>query len=91
MSANGVKSPGTAYQETKFRAEELLRASGLQWTVFRPSIIFGDSGGLQEITHQLYSELVEPPLPAPYFPGVAMSPVSIFDVADAFVGALDAI
>lgn len=88
MSANGVKSPGTGYQETKFRAEQILRASSLQWTIFRPSIIFGDSGGMQEITHQLYSELVKPPLPAPVFPGVQMSPVHINDVADAFVNAL---
>ncbi len=88
MSANGVKSPGTAYQETKYRAEELLKASGLQWTIFRPSVIFGDSGGMQEITHQLYREIVKPPLPAAVFPGVVMSPVFINDVADAFINAL---
>ena len=64
MSANGVKRPGTAYQETKLRAEEALKESGLDWTVFRPSIIFGDSGGTQEFTHQLYSEMVKPPTPA---------------------------
>lgn len=88
MSANGVKSPGTPYQETKFRAEELLRSSGLDWTIFQPSVIFGDSGGTQEITHQLYSELVKPPVPAVAFPGVEMSPVFIGDVVDAFVKAL---
>lgn len=88
MSANGVKSPGTPYQETKFRAEELLRGTDLDWTIFRPSVIFGDSGGSQEITHQLYSELVRPPVPAVAFPGVEMSPVFIGDVADAFVNAL---
>ena len=88
MSANGVKSGGTAYQETKFRAELALKASGLEWTIFRPSVIFGDSGGLQEFSLQLYSELVKPPLPAPVFPGVTMSPVFIGDVVDAFVNAL---
>ena len=88
MSANGVKAPGTPYQETKFRAEELLRASGLEWSIFRPSIIFGDSAGMQEITHQLYTEIVKPPLPAAVFPGVVMSPVFVGDVADAFVNAL---
>lgn len=96
MSANGVKRPGTPYQETKFRADEYLMATELEWTVFRPSVIFGDSNGMQEITNQLYRELVRPPVPAPAFHtgwspngnGVVMSPVHIDDVADAFVGAL---
>ena len=88
MSANGVKSPGTPYQETKFRAEQLLRSSDTDWTIFQPSVIFGDSAGRQEFSHQLYTELVKPPVPAVAFPGVAMSPVFIGDVVDAFVKAL---
>ena len=96
MSANGVKSRGTPYQDTKFRAEELVKKSDLRWTVFRPSVIFGNSNGLQEITNQLYRELVKPPIPAVAFHngwnpkgnGVVMSPVHIQDVADAFVGSL---
>ena len=96
MSANGVKRGGTPYQDTKFRADEYVISSGLDWTIFRPSVIFGDSGGTQEISHQLFSELVMPPVPAPAFHngaipkgnGVVMSPVSIDDVADAFVAAL---
>jgi NADH dehydrogenase len=96
MSANGVKSPGTPYQDTKYRAEKFVQQSGLEWTIFRPSVIFGNSNGLQEITSQLYHELVKPPIPAVAFHtgwnpkgnGVVMSPVHIQDVADAFVGAL---
>jgi NADH dehydrogenase len=96
MSANGVKSPGTPYQDTKFRADEYLASSGLDWTIFRPSVIFGDSRGMQEISNQLYNELVRPPVPAPAFHngvspggnGVVMSPVCIHDVADAFVATL---
>lgn len=96
MSANGVKQPGTAYQETKYRAEELVRNSGLQFTIFRPSVIFGDSHGLQEISSQLYNDLVKPPIPAVAFHtgwnpkgnGVLMSPVHIKDVADGFIAAL---
>ncbi len=34
MSANGVKAGGTKYQDTKFRAEQCVQASGLAWTVF---------------------------------------------------------
>ena len=96
MSANGVKSPGTPYQDTKFRAEKFVQQSGLEWTIFRPSVIFGDSNGLQEITNQLYRELVKPPIPAVAFHtgwspkgnGVVMSQVHIQDVADAFIGSL---
>ncbi len=96
MSANGVKQPGTPYQETKYRAEQLVLESGLQATVFRPSVIFGDSHGLQEISSQLYHDLVRPPLPAvgfhtgwrPQGNGVVLSPVHVKDVADAFVTAL---
>ncbi|MCF6156454.1 MAG: complex I NDUFA9 subunit family protein [Candidatus Brocadia sp.] len=42
MSALGARPDGkTQYQQTKFRAEEFARNSGLDYTIFRPSIIFG--------------------------------------------------
>jgi uncharacterized protein YbjT (DUF2867 family) len=43
MSALGARS-GTpsAYFETKARAEALVKSSSLNWTVLRPSIIFGE-------------------------------------------------
>ncbi|MCF6158215.1 MAG: complex I NDUFA9 subunit family protein [wastewater metagenome] len=42
MSALGARPHGkTQYQQTKFRAEEFVRNSGLDYTIFRPSIIFG--------------------------------------------------
>lgn len=42
MSALGSR-PGAVsdYHRTKWRAEGLVRASGLDWTIFRPSLIFG--------------------------------------------------
>lgn len=96
MSANGVKVPGTPYQETKYRAEQAALDSGLDVTVFRPSIIFGDPRGAMEFASQLYRDMVRPPLPAIAFhtswlPGrgdVLMSPAHARDVADAFVNAL---
>ncbi len=96
MSANGVANRGTAYQASKARGEDALKNSTLDWTVFRPSLIFGNSYGMQEITHQLYRQLIRPPLPAPAFRSgwsaehdtIVMSPVSVIDVADAFVTAL---
>ena len=89
MSAIGVKHPGTKYQSTKYRAEQHALASGLDVTVLRPSVIFGDPRGTMEFATQLYGDMVRPPLPAVSFPGVRMSPVFIGDVADAFVAALE--
>jgi NADH dehydrogenase len=88
MSAIGVKHPGTRYQSTKYRAEQAALASGLDVTVLRPSVIFGDPRGTMEFATQLCRDMVRPPLPAVSFPGVEMSPVFIGDVADAFVAAL---
>lgn len=96
MSANGVKAPGTRYQETKYRAEQYALQSGLDVTVFRPSVIFGDPRGKMEFATQLCNEMVRSPVPAVnFFSGfnpnsgaVLMSPVHVQDVADAFVCAL---
>ena len=52
MSANGVKPHGTAYQETKYLAERFLAQSGLDYTIFRPSVVFGDPRGLMEFCTQ---------------------------------------
>jgi NADH dehydrogenase len=42
MSAAGTRpSPNSRYHLTKWQAEELVRQSGLDWTIFRPSLIYG--------------------------------------------------
>ena len=98
MSANGVKPEGTAYQTTKYRAEQHLAASGLDWTVFRPSVVFGDPRGREEFCTMLRDQMIKPPIPAPLFyegfwPSGAgqfrMSPVAVENVAEAFVRALE--
>jgi NADH dehydrogenase len=96
MSANGVRPGGTPYQDTKYRAEQLVEEGGFDFTIFRPSVIFGDPRGTMEIATQLYADLVKPPVPAAGFhtgwsPAkgpVLMSPVHVEDVADAFISAL---
>lgn len=97
MSANGVELEGTAYQRSKRAAERYLESSSLDWTVFRPSVIFGDPRGRMEFASQLLQDVVLPPLPAPLFyagllPTSAgafkLSPVHVGDVAGAFVAAL---
>jgi len=98
MSANGVKGDGTGYQRTKYMAEEALRSSGLDWTVFRPSLIFGDPRGKTEFAKQLYQDVIRSPLPAPlFFEGLLpldagsfqMSPIHVLDLASVVVKALN--
>lgn len=97
MSANGVKPAGTAYQVSKHRAEIALKASGLRWTIFRPSVIFGDPRGRMEFCSQLKRDIIDSPMPAPLFyagllplnaGAFELAPVSIRDVAAAFALAL---
>ncbi|HSD70680.1 MAG TPA: NAD-dependent epimerase/dehydratase family protein, partial [Woeseiaceae bacterium] len=97
MSANGVSANGTAYQRTKYRAEQYAWNSGMAVTVFRPSVIFGDPRGAMEFATQLYRDMINPPLPAVgFYSGwnpargqVLVSPVHVEDVASAFDAALD--
>jgi len=96
MSANGVRIGGTAYQDTKSRAEKAALASSLDVTIFQPSVIFGNPRGTMEFATQLCRDMVMPPVPAAAFytgwapekGSVLMSPVHVEDVADAFVAAL---
>ena len=96
MSANGVYADGTDYQRTKFLAEETVKNSGMDYTIFRPSLVFGDPRGLMEIGTQLLNDVIRLPIPAAGFTtgfrprkdAVMMSPVHVRDVADAFTAAL---
>jgi len=97
MSANGVDEAETRYQTTKLAAEERVKTSSLAWTIFRPSVIFGDPRGRMEFCTQLKSDLINSPLPAPlFFAGLSpleagtfrMAPVHVEDVAAAFAAVL---
>ena len=97
MSANGVRADGTEYQRTKYMAEQYLATTGLDWTVFRPSVLFGDPRGRMEFATQLQRDIIGSHLPAPlFYPGLLpfgagrfeLSPVHVEDVASAFVTAL---
>jgi NADH dehydrogenase len=98
MSANGIDAAATPYQTTKLAAEEALKSSGLDWTIFRPSVIFGDPRGQMEFCSQLKAELIDSPMPAPLFyqgllpsnaGGFELGPVHVEDVAAAFAAALN--
>ena len=98
MSANGVNENGTGYQITKYKAEQYLKSSDLDWTIFQPSLIFGDSKGKQEFCKQLKSDMLSLPFPAPLFHNgilpfnagnFKMSPIHVTDVAKSFVKSLN--
>lgn len=99
ISANGAKLEGTAYQRTKFLAEEYLRKSNLTYTIFRPSVIFGDPKypSHREFTTTLLETIINPPIFAPSFferlefykAGQSqLAPVFIKDVAKAIIGSI---
>ena len=58
MSANGVKTDGTGYQKTKMLAEEYLKSVNSNFTIFRPSLVFGDPRG--ELRPVSYTHLTLP-------------------------------
>jgi len=90
MSANGAARRGASdYQTTKWRAEQVVRESGLDWTIFRPSVIFGDSDGKMEFTSELARIIRLAPVTPVFGDGKYMlDPVSVLDVASCFVKSL---
>ncbi len=93
MSANGARANGVSgYQTSKWAAEEYVRNAGFgAWTVFRPSVVFGDPGDDHpEFTSQLANTLIRPFPVLPVFGDglYEMQPVSVEEVASAFVQAL---
>lgn len=97
MSANGAKTPGTKYQETKFRAEQYALQAGIQASIFRPSVVFGNPHGRTEIATQLFEDMIRPLRPAinfytgmnPASGSVVMSPVHVKDLSDAIASDLE--
>lgn len=61
MSALGADANGpTAYIRAKGQAEEVVEASGLDWTIFRPSVVFGEGGEFVSFTKKLAPPYVTP-------------------------------
>jgi len=87
MSSNGTRTAATPYHRTKWEAEELVRSSGLRYTIFRPSVIFGPGDSFLT----LLAEIVRR---APLVPVVGsgrylLQPVWVETVAAAFALALE--
>ncbi len=106
MSALGVSDEGICeYQRTKFEAEMIVRRSGLDWTIFRPSTIHGPGGEFTQLVADWVRGDAQPKFFLPYFKrphtdesvplgptkyeDPVMAPVYVNDVAAAFVSALE--
>jgi uncharacterized protein YbjT (DUF2867 family) len=55
------------YQKTKWEGEQLVRRSGLDWTIFRPSIIHGPDGEFVQMVKGMCSGQEPPYYFLPYF------------------------
>lgn len=86
VSALGAGAAGSHYQKSKGEAEEVLKDSGLDVTIFRPSVIFGSGDGFFNRFADLLR--VAPVLPLAC-PGSRLQPVWAKDVAQAMVLALE--
>lgn len=75
----------SAYLRSKGEAERIVRESGLDWTIFRPSVIFGPDDSFLSLFACL-SRLM--PVLALASPNAKFQPVYAGDVAEAFVRAL---
>lgn len=87
MSALGTRQGAvSAYHGTKYRAEELVRASGLCYTIFRPSLIFGPKDGF---VNMLAGQLrYTPVMPVIGTGAYRLQPIHAGDVARCFALAL---
>lgn len=88
MSALGTR-PGAAsrYHQTKWEAEELVRTSGLDWTIFRPSLIYGAEDHFVNLFTRL--SRWSPCLPVMGRGEAKLQPVGVDEVAVCFVRALE--
>jgi len=82
MSALGADpDSGSAYARTKAAAEERVRGSSLRWTIFRPSIIYGERDNFFNRFKNM--SRFSPVIPVIYG-STRLQPVWVEDVARAF-------
>jgi NADH dehydrogenase len=88
MSALGVRRDARSrYHQTKWEAEERVRGSGLDWTIFRPSVIYGQGDGSVSVLARLVRRL--PVVPVLGDGRYRLQPVAVEQVAQGFAGALE--
>ena len=88
MSAEGTgPTAKSKYHKTKYQAEEYLKSSGLNYTIFRPSMLFGD----EDKNFNVLADLIRK---SPFIPVIGdgtyrWQPVSVKNVAEVFVSAIE--
>jgi len=88
MSALGTRARARSrYHQTKCAAEELVRQSELQWTIFRPSLIYGPGDAFVNLFARM--SRWSPVLPVMGSGQGKLQPVAVEEVARCFVSALD--
>jgi len=89
MSALGTRPGARArYHRTKWEAEEAVRASDLEWTIFRPSIIFGRGDAFMSVLGRALKRL--PLMPVLGHGRYRLQPIPVEQVAEGFARALRA-
>ena len=87
MSALGTRSGARSrYHQTKWAAEDVVRASGLAWTIFRPSVIYGVGDGFVSMLARMVRRL--PIVPVLGDGQHRLQPVSVEHVAAGFARAV---
>jgi NADH dehydrogenase len=89
MSQNGASGDHySPFLRSKGRAQEYVAASGIAWTVYRPSVIFGPQ---DEFFNALARFVRLTPVVFPLIGGgkALFQPVSVFDVAEAVARSLE--
>ena len=87
MSALGAREDGpTPYLRSKFAAEELVRQSGLNYAIFRPSLIFGRGGEAIKMFGDMVKKYVVPIIGDGQY---RFQPVSVTTVVQGFEKGLD--
>lgn len=86
MSALGATSLSTPYFRNKIRGEEAVKASGIPYTIFRPSIQIGPGGEFVGLIKQLTATPIAPVLGSGKYP---VQPMYVRDMARYYAQALD--
>jgi NADH dehydrogenase len=88
MSALGTRTAAVSgYHRSKWRAEELVRGSALDWTIFRPSLIYGPHDAF---INMLAAQLrLAPIMPVIGSGSYRLQPIHADDVARCFTRALE--
>jgi len=88
MSALGAQdNPDFPYHQAKWRAEQSVKASAFDWTIFRPSIIYGPGDGFISVLADVIRNY--PVIPVAGDGSSRFQPIQVNDVAESIREAID--